>query len=204
MVSCFVRWLFCFFKYWLTSLCACAVLSAWNGRWRSLCSFFIQKFFKLKYIPESEMFFLFAFPCWSAGGLEGLLYQKKPKPPPKNHATLKDTHKMYLTNTGNTKGRGNCLKKYIKIQIIKKKKKILAAAIATTQSLNGCAYGTNLKILGDFLLELSHSKIFLKTSDLDVEITEIQTITLTNLGVHVARLPVAVMKIPHQPFTGEG
>lgn len=50
--------------------------------------------------------------------------KKKPKkkPPPKNHATLKDTHKMYLTNTGNTKGRGNCLKKYIKIQIIKKKK----------------------------------------------------------------------------------
>lgn len=124
MVSCFVRWLFCFFKYWLTSLCACAVLSAWNGRWRSLCSFFIQKFFKLKYIPESEMFFLFAFPCWSAGGLEGLLYKKTPpkNPPPKNHATLKDTHKMYLTNTGNTKGRGNCLKKYIKIQIIKKKK----------------------------------------------------------------------------------
>lgn len=84
------------------------------------------------------MFFLFAFPCWSAGGLEGLLYKKNNQ---KNHATLKDTHKIYLTNTGNTKGRGNCLKKYIKIQIIKKK--ILAAAIATTQSLNGCAYGTN-------------------------------------------------------------
>lgn len=139
--------------------------------------------------------------CRGTGGT--FVSKKTPKtPPPKNHATLKDTHKIYLTNTGNTKGRGNCLKKYIKIQIIKKK--ILAAAIATTQSLNGCAYGTNLKILGDFLLELSHSKIFLKTSDLDVEITEIQTITLTNLGVHVARLPVAVMKIPHQPFTGEG
>lgn len=126
------------------------------------------------------------------------------KKQPKNHATLKDTHKIYLTNTGNTKGRGNCLKKIYKNTNNLKKKKILAAAIATTQSLNGCAYGTNLKILGDFLLELSHSKIFLKTSDLDVEITEIQTITLTNLGVHVARLPVAVMKIPHQPFTGEG
>lgn len=39
----------------------------------------------------------------------------------------------------------------------------MAAASFTPQSPSSCTYGTSLKILGNFLLELSQSQYFQKT-----------------------------------------